>query len=147
MSSIRDQYAKMVIQTYHEKLSKPHGPWKDGLPKPREPVYRAPGDEPVTVGIIGAGAAGLYAALIIDSLADSRIAYEIFDANPMKDRKGGGRLYTYDFKDGEVNDYFVSLFVLGSSPINSNLFIFLFPVNLGCWRDAVSRYPVHETRL
>ena len=67
-------------------------------------------DGGVKVGIIGAGAAGLYAGLIIDSLADPRITYDIFDADPMTDRKGGGRLYTYDFPNGGVNDYFVSLF-------------------------------------
>jgi hypothetical protein len=110
MSSIRDQYAKMVIKKHHEMLSGPGGPWSDGLPQPRAPIPRPPKDGAVKVGIIGAGAAGLYASLIIDSLADPRIAYDIFDANPMKDRKGGGRLYTYDFPNGGVNDYFVSLF-------------------------------------
>jgi hypothetical protein len=111
MSSIRDQYAKVVIQNHHDKLSRPGGPYSHGLPRPRAPMPRDPKGVPVTVGIIGAGAAGLYASLIIDSLADPRITYETFDANPMKDREGGGRLYTYsDFPGGGANDYFVSSF-------------------------------------
>ena len=48
---------------------------------PRQPVYHT---HPVKVGIIGAGAAGL----IVDSF-DSRITYDIFDADPMKDLEGG----------------------------------------------------------
>lgn len=107
MSSIRDEYAKLVIKAHHEKLYGPHGPWRGGLPQPRKPVPR---DGPVKVGIIGAGAAGLYAGLIIDSLADPRITYDIFDANPMRDRTGGGRLYTYNFPGGGINDYFVRHF-------------------------------------
>ena len=64
----------MVNQRHHEILRK--------LTMPRQPVYRT---HPVKVGIIGAGAAGLYAGLIVDSLVDSRITYDIFDADPMKD--------------------------------------------------------------
>ncbi|KAF7972672.1 hypothetical protein HWV62_17218 [Athelia sp. TMB] len=78
-----------------------------GLPRPRQgSEQRDLGEPPITVGIIGAGAAGLYASLIIDSLADPRITYEIFDANPMRGRKGGGRLYTYEFPNGGSDDYF-----------------------------------------
>jgi len=106
MSSIRDHYAKAVLKAHHEKLGRPDGPWKDGLPLPRKRLPRGPKDGPVRVGIIGAGAAGLYAGLIIDSLVDPRITYDIFDANPMKDRTGGGRLYTFQFPNGGVNDYF-----------------------------------------
>jgi hypothetical protein len=113
MSSIRDHYAKLVIRKHHEKLSRPDGPWRHGLPQCRAPSPQGPQKVPVKVGIIGAGAAGLYAALIIDSLADPRITYDILDANPMTDRKGGGRLYTFNFQGGGANDYFVSLFLLG----------------------------------
>lgn len=60
----------------------------------------------VEVGILGAGAAGLYAGLIIDSLNDERISYTVMEANN-KDRKGG-RLYTYKFPGGLENDYYVS---------------------------------------
>lgn len=136
MSSVRDQYAKLVIQNHHKKLSRSDGPWSGGLPRPRTPMPRDPKGAPVTVGIIGAGAAGLYASLIIDSLADPRITYETLDANPMKDRKGGGRLYTFDFPEGGVNDYFVSLFRRNSFRLFIRL---IYSVeNSGCWSDAIS---------
>jgi monoamine oxidase len=103
--SIRDQYALEVIKRHHKKLTLPTGRWKGGLPRARKPVLRGPDDGPINVGIIGAGAAGLYAALMIDSLGDPSLTYEILDADPMKDRKGGGRLFTYHFSDSR-NDYF-----------------------------------------
>lgn len=105
--SIRDRHAQMIIQEHQKKLLK-RMPSGGKLPSLHQRILRGPADSPVTVGIIGAGAAGLYASLIIDSLADSRITYEIFDANPMKDRSGGGRLFTYNFPNGGPNDYFVS---------------------------------------
>jgi len=103
MSSIRDHYARMVIKRHHEILRR-DARWKGGLPIRRKPAPRE--HNTINVGIIGAGAAGLYAGLIIDSLEDRRITYDIFDANPMKDRDGGGRLFTYDFPKGGINDYF-----------------------------------------
>lgn len=108
--SVRDQYAQAIIARHHARLSKPDGPWKDGLPSPRKPI---PKDGPIKIGIIGAGAAGLYAALIIDSFKDASITYDILDANPMTNRKGGGRLFTHYFTDltESENDYFVRLFV------------------------------------
>lgn len=110
MSDFRDQYAKNIIMEEHRRLIEPnHGPYSDGIPDPTPPT-RAPGDV-IKVGIIGAGAAGLYAGLIIDSLeAPTRITYDIFDADPMENRRGGGRLYTYEFPGGGTNDYFVSPF-------------------------------------
>jgi hypothetical protein len=106
--SFRDQYAKITIAKHFAKLTKPDGPWEDGLPSPRKPLPRGPKDQTIKVGIIGAGAAGLYAALIIDSFKDARITYDIVDANPMTKRAGGGRLFTYHFSDSK-NDYFVSV--------------------------------------
>ena len=67
MSNARKQCARMVNQRHHEILRKPC---------PANPSIT----HPVKVGIIGAGAAGLYAGLIVDSLVDSRITYDIFDA-------------------------------------------------------------------
>ena len=64
----------------------------------------------LTVGIIGAGASGLYAAILLQSLG---IDYEILEAND----RAGGRIYTHYFdpdtwkasKAGqpEYYDYFV----------------------------------------
>lgn len=58
----------------------------------------------MSVGIIGAGASGLYAALIFESLG---IKYEILEASD----RIGGRLYTYKFPQGEKYDYFVSAII------------------------------------
>jgi heterodisulfide reductase subunit A-like polyferredoxin len=53
------------------------------------------------VGIIGAGAAGLYAAMMLEDLG---IPYEILEAG----KRVGGRLYTHHFPNGSEYDYFVS---------------------------------------
>ena len=53
-----------------------------------------------TIGIVGAGAAGLYAAIILQDLG---LKYEILEAN----RTIGGRLLTHRFSSGP-NDYYVS---------------------------------------
>ena len=55
------------------------------------------GKEPLPICIIGAGAAGLYTAMILDSL---NIKYEILDAS----ERVGGRLYTYRFNGEEGRD-------------------------------------------
>lgn len=65
-----------------------------------------------TVGIIGAGAAGLYSAILLESLG---INYEILEA----DTRPGGRIYTKYFDeekweksnpgDPDYYDYYVSL--------------------------------------
>ena len=54
------------------------------------------------VCIIGAGATGLYAAMIFESLG---INYQIIEAN--KKERLGGRISTYRFPGGGPNDYFV----------------------------------------
>ena len=63
------------------------------------------GDRPapnLPVGIIGAGMAGLYTAMIFESLG---IKYQIVDAN--FEHRVGGRLFTYRFPNGGHYDYFV----------------------------------------
>lgn len=63
---------------------------------------------PLKVGIVGAGAAGLYAAILLDSL---NIDYDIYEASD----RIGGRIYTYRFSESEepedpaYYDYYVSL--------------------------------------
>lgn len=56
------------------------------------------------VCIIGAGAAGLYTAMIFDSLS---IPYEILEADPLR---VGGRMFTHYFgnQDGSDYQYYVS---------------------------------------
>ena len=70
-----------------------------------------PKDVPMKVGIIGGGAAGLYAAMLLDSLD---IDYDIHEASD----RIGGRIYTYRFdqqawdkstpNDPDYYDYYVS---------------------------------------
>lgn len=69
----------------------------------------------VHVGIIGAGAAGLYAGLIIDSLEAPFFTYEILEAN--SETRKGGRLYTHKFPGGKANDYYVRIFPYNDIPI------------------------------
>ncbi|KAJ7633340.1 amine oxidase [Mycena polygramma] len=98
MPSVRAQYAHNVILEYQARLAKS----KAGLPPLSPPARRNPG-EPIRVGILGAGIAGLYAALLIDYLGPgSGITYDILEANP---DRAGGRLYTHRFSDSP-NDYF-----------------------------------------
>lgn len=54
------------------------------------------------VCIIGAGAAGLYTAMIFESL---KINYQIVDADTRE--RVGGRLFTYYFPGGGDYDYYV----------------------------------------
>lgn len=64
------------------------------------------GSSEFTIGILGAGVAGLYTALMIDSLGpDSGITYQILEAN----ERIGGRLYTHIFKGDKTtpDDYYV----------------------------------------
>ena len=66
-----------------------------------------------TIGILGAGVAGLYTALMIDSLGpESGITYQILEA----DERIGGRLYTHKFEGHTPNDYYV-----GPSPWYSTI--------------------------
>lgn len=78
-------------------------PIVDRLPAPPEGEERT---DPFKVGIIGAGVAGLFTAMIFDYLNEkyqTNVEYEIMECNG----KGrlGGRLYTYYFSDAE-HDYY-----------------------------------------
>lgn len=67
----------------------------------------SPAGVPLKIGIVGAGAAGLYAAMLLDSLG---IDYDIYEASS----RIGGRIYTYRFSestdpsDPAYYDYYVS---------------------------------------
>jgi len=71
----------------------------------REAAPKQPeGSKEFTIGILGAGVAGLYTALMIDSLGpDSGITYQILEA----DQRIGGRLFTYQFEGHAEDDYYV----------------------------------------
>ena len=66
-------------------------------------VLRSPATTPnLPVCIIGAGAAGLYTAMILESLG---ISYQLVDGDP--NGRVGGRLFTYQFPGGGKYDYYV----------------------------------------
>jgi NADPH-dependent 2,4-dienoyl-CoA reductase/sulfur reductase-like enzyme len=59
---------------------------------PNHPTRATPNGAPLKVGILGAGAAGLYAAIMLDSLG---IDYDILEASD----RAGGRIFTYRFNE------------------------------------------------
>ncbi|KDQ59031.1 hypothetical protein JAAARDRAFT_154248 [Jaapia argillacea MUCL 33604] len=97
MTSIRDLYGKHILQTHQEQL---RAQWGVDLPliQPRPgPMHGA-----IKIGIVGAGAAGLFAAMLLESLRPHGFDYEILEA----DKRVGGRLLTHHFKHGLENDYY-----------------------------------------
>ena len=90
-----------LLSQYHEqhknvpqhKLSQMKGVLRNPSPSADLPVC-----------IIGAGTAGLYTAMILESLG---ISYQIIDADT-RDRVGG-RLFTFHFPNSGPYDYYVCL--------------------------------------
>jgi len=69
----------------------------------REELQNLPPTADLPVAIIGAGMAGLYTAMIFESL---KIPYQIIDADTPE--RVGGRVFTHYFSDKEGSyDYFV----------------------------------------
>lgn len=93
--------ARHTISKYHLKDS--HQEILKGLPPLVEMLPMFPKiAEGLPVCIIGAGAAGLYTAMILESLG---IKYRLLEASDHV----GGRLFTYKaFKDAKPYDYYVS---------------------------------------
>ncbi|KAG6380589.1 hypothetical protein JVT61DRAFT_4953 [Boletus reticuloceps] len=95
-------YGKRVIEHHHATLLKNLPPFKAD---PNDPNPFDISDDVLRflprlkVGILGAGAGGLYTALILDSLG---IDYEILEASD----RTGGRLSTYKFLNGGKYDYY-----------------------------------------
>ena len=90
---------RRLLSQYHEQ-HKDIPQYK--LSQMRE-VLRNPDPSPdLPVCIIGAGTAGLYTAMILESLG---IDYQIVDADT-RDRIGG-RLFTFHFPNGGPYDYYV----------------------------------------
>jgi hypothetical protein len=83
------------------------------------PPYRRPEQlADLPVGILGAGVAGLYSAMILDSLG---IKYEIMEGS----RRHGGRLYTHKFKEPSgPYQYFVSTSFLDFKYLQNTHFLF-----------------------
>jgi hypothetical protein len=82
---------------------------------------KTPDDIPLKVGIIGAGAAGLYAAMLLDTLG---IDYDIHEGSG----RIGGRIFTYRFDEKawdkstpdqpDYYDYYVRSFPGGGAVIH-----------------------------
>ncbi len=73
----------------------------DGVPDedaPKAPYYPPPERK---VCIVGAGVAGLYIAMILDSLEIPNLTYDILEANT----RVGGRVYTHHFSE-KKHDYY-----------------------------------------
>ena len=91
---------RYLLSAYHDRHEKiiPHydlSRLKLGLKNP-------PATPDLPVCIIGAGVAGLYTAMILESLG---ISYQIVDADTRE--RVGGRLFTYHFPNGGSYDYYV----------------------------------------
>ncbi|CAE6420362.1 unnamed protein product [Rhizoctonia solani] len=103
MHTLRGVYAHRVLEKYHSQFRFEEIPEYDPDKKAPQPIASTTGDVP-KIGIIGAGIAGLYTALILDWLNRDgpQFSYEILEANP--DRIGG-RLYTHHFKTKNPGTY------------------------------------------
>ena len=98
--------------------------------------------EDITVGIVGAGAAGLYAAILLESLG---IDYEILESSD----RVGGRVFTYRFdqeawdasEPGEpaYYDYYVCFQRLLSFS-RARL-----TMGIGCWTNEIPWHGPHES--
>ena len=102
MPSVRDEYAKKILDNHHLGM---------GILLPPPPVVRSSG-ETITVGIIGAGVAGLFTAMLLKKAIKDHgldIKYEILEAETVEGgHPFGGRLWTHRFSDSK-NDYYVRL--------------------------------------
>lgn len=74
-----------------------------GLSKLKQALRNPDPTPDLPVCIIGAGAAGLYIAMMFESLG---ISYQIVDADTRE--RVGGRVFTYRFPGGGPYDYFVN---------------------------------------
>jgi hypothetical protein len=99
--SVRDRFAHKILEGDHRKIR---------ISEHTPPFFHAQHENgvaaPLTVGIVGAGAAGLYTAMILKDLG---IEYEILEANSTI----GGRLLTHQFSPAP-NDYYVSRIFISS---------------------------------
>lgn len=117
MASIPDRYVQRVVQEYHDRFRRLPGGIPP-LPGPDDPsvtedFVRKTG-KPFSIGIIGAGAAGLFAGMVLERMnahlvksGREPIFYEILEAEtPDGGHPIGGRLWTHRFSEAE-NDYYV----------------------------------------
>ena len=149
MPSVRDQYARKIIHESHGEYESLPGGGIPSLPGPDASVEEGArvgdfGDKEISIGIIGAGAAGLYIGMTLEKINKALVGagvkpikYEILEAESVTGTRPhpvGGRLWTHHFSDSD-NDYYVCSF-------------------FGCFSDSISwstpsqdrgamRYPDH----
>jgi hypothetical protein len=105
MPPIREQYAQSILAAHHEVI---------GGHIPPLTTTKRPDKQVVKIGVIGAGAAGLYIGLMLDYLKAKSVAegfdfhydYDLLEANASETHVGG-RIYTHRFSE-EKDDYYVS---------------------------------------
>jgi NAD(P)-binding Rossmann-like domain len=125
--SLKQKWARRLVRqklyheliALHEKGLRDRKPDPEGFPlfgigdraptspfdlPPAPPLPDTRKSEPLNVGIIGAGVAGLYIAMILDSLEIPDLTYEILEASP----RAGGRILTHHFESGtpSPHDYY-----------------------------------------
>lgn len=117
MLHIREQYSRKVIKERQlfetiPDIPLPPPPPPSGPNDPRGPYDDEFVEPELSIGIIGAGAAGLYIGMTLEKINTSMatygfkpIKYEILEAESGA-HKIGGRLWTHYFTDS-ANDYYV----------------------------------------
>ena len=93
---------RRLLSQYHARYTEIPN---DKLSELKLVLHNQPATSGSPVCIIGAGLAGLYTAMIFESLG---ISYQIVDANTEK--RIGGRLFTYHFPSRGPYDYYVGRF-------------------------------------
>lgn len=133
-SGVPDIYAhrgRHLLSQFHEQNN--HVPYHK-LSEMKSILHNPAPTPNLPVCIIGAGAAALYTAMILESLG---ISYHIIDADTPE--RIGGRLFTYHFPNGGPYDYYVCRTYIPSAPCSYFC--------TGSWSHAVPRYNVHEAHL
>lgn len=116
---VRDEWNKIVRLAYghrpdDENFDAPELIKGDDLPTaplhvPQKQLEVSNDTLTINVGIIGAGAAGLFSAVMLEyinsQVTSVKFTYDILEADTTK--RSGGRLYTYQFSDPPVpHDYY-----------------------------------------
>jgi monoamine oxidase len=130
--SYRAQWARRLIRSklskqvnHHSKTGLLRGqfPGQTSLSTPLQlpPNFDLPEvdfDKDTKVCIIGAGAAGLYIAMLLDDLAIPNLSYDILEA----DHRVGGRMYTHYFSDTKHDYYDIGAMRFPQIPIMDRTF-------------------------
>lgn len=112
--AVREEWNKLVYESLplpRSGLLDPHLIPRNARELPRAPQAKPVGEAPreatkIKFGIIGAGAAGLFAGMILDwfnsQSSEVQFSYDILEAS----NRVGGRLYTYEFDGPGQHQYY-----------------------------------------